>query len=271
MKGLHKDSLRKVDNPHQWMIDDARMELIQQIKAEVERLKEENNNIRCDSNKAYCQGYGDAFVDLLTSLSTLESEKPTLQEQTVDLDDAINNWQGIEAFPEGCGITPLPKAMEIVDKTARHFYELGRQSKEQPVSEELETEALRSAGVLLSEHFEDEDDDAIRTTALRCWKGGFIAGAKWQAEKDARDMYMSDNLHFEKVYQLGRTDMREQLMKEAVEGEVCGRVHDHINVRFADGVCKFLEPKNISHIPADVSKFNVGDKVRIIIVKEEGK
>lgn len=34
----------------------------------------------------------------------------TLQEQPVDLDDAINNWQGIEAFPEGCGITPLPKA-----------------------------------------------------------------------------------------------------------------------------------------------------------------
>lgn len=40
-KGLHKNSLRKVDNPHQWMIDDARMELIQQIKAEVERLKKE--------------------------------------------------------------------------------------------------------------------------------------------------------------------------------------------------------------------------------------
>ena len=62
---------------------------------------------------------------------------------------------------------------------------------------------------------------------------------------------------------------REQMMKEAVEGEVCGRVYDHINVRFADGICKFLEPKNISHIPADVSKYKVGDKVKIIIVKED--
>lgn len=62
---------------------------------------------------------------------------------------------------------------------------------------------------------------------------------------------------------------KEQMLKEAVEGEVCGRVYDHINVRFADGVCKFLEPKNISHIPADVSKYKVGDKVRMIVCKKE--
>ena len=72
--------------------------------------------------------------ELVSVLSFLD----TLQEQPVDLDDAINNWQGIEAFPEGCGITPLPKAMEIVDKTARHFYELGRNTKEQIVCEDDE-------------------------------------------------------------------------------------------------------------------------------------
>lgn len=49
------------------------------IRKEVERLIKENDNIRCDSNKAYCQGYGDAFVDLLSSLDTLpdESEEKT--------------------------------------------------------------------------------------------------------------------------------------------------------------------------------------------------
>ena len=61
----------------------------------------------------------------------------------------------------------------------------------------------------------------------------------------------------------------DEMMKEAVEGEVCGRVYDHINVRFADGICKFLEPKNISHIPADVSKYKVGDKVRVIVLPKE--
>ena len=57
-------------------------ELLVKIKAEIERLKDENNNIRCDSNKAYCQGYDDALVDLLASLSTLESEKSIIQEQS---------------------------------------------------------------------------------------------------------------------------------------------------------------------------------------------
>lgn len=67
----------------------------------------------------------------------------------------------------------------------------------------------------------------------------------------------------------GKKAMKKQMMEKAVEGEVCGRVYDHINIRFADGVCKFLEPKNISHIPADVSKYKVGDKVRIIILKDD--
>lgn len=70
----------------------------------------------------------------------------------------------------------------------------------------------------------------------------FVAGAEWQKEK---------------------------MLKDAVEGEICGRVYDHINVRFADGVCKYLEPKNISHIPADVSKYNIGDKVCIVVFKDE--
>lgn len=103
---------------------------------------------------------------------------------------------------------------------------IGRQIKPK-VSEDVETEALRSAGVLLSEHFEDEDDDAIRTTALRCWKGGVIHGASWQ---------------------------KEQMMKEAVEGEVY--LYHSYN-------------RNATAIVVDIPKENLGDNVRIIIVKED--
>ena len=97
--------------------------------------------------------------------------------------------------------------------------------------------------------------------------------AKWGAEH-AREQMMDEWLKdrdgcFWDGVEEGKKAMEEQMMKGAVEGEVCGRVYDHINVRFADGVCKFLEPKNISHIPADVSKYNIGQKVKIIIVKEE--
>jgi hypothetical protein len=89
-KGLHKNSLRKVDNPHQWMIDDARMELIQQIKAEIERLKKAQE---VSEDKDYAQyeldvacGYDMACDDILSRLSDLEkSEKPN-----------STNWEQIE-------------------------------------------------------------------------------------------------------------------------------------------------------------------------------
>jgi len=47
------------------------------------------------------------------------------EQPDVDLKEEIMKWQGYEAFPEGTNITPLPKAMDIVERTARHFYELG--------------------------------------------------------------------------------------------------------------------------------------------------
>ena len=83
-KGLHKNSLRKVDNPHQWMIDDARMELIQQIKAEVLRLKEEHQvpTFRGDMyEEGGVNGYQLALDKLLSRLSDLEKEceKPNSQ------------------------------------------------------------------------------------------------------------------------------------------------------------------------------------------------
>lgn len=44
---------------------------VDKIRADIERLKKENDHIRCE-NKAYCRGYGDAFIDLLSSLGILE-------------------------------------------------------------------------------------------------------------------------------------------------------------------------------------------------------
>ena len=75
--------------------------------------------------------------------------------------------------------------------------------------------------------------------------------------------------HTEKCFKAGAEWQKEQMVRDGLEGEVCGRVKDHINVRFPDGLCKYLKPENISHIPADVKKYEVGDKVRVIIVKEE--
>lgn len=113
-------------------------EQIEKIRQEVERLKKENDNIKCDSNKAYCQGYGDAFVDLLPFFDTLQEPKnakdyhkafdelygehiPNLQEPEVDLKEEIEDfWAHLSE--EG-------STFEMIEETARHFYELGKNSK----------------------------------------------------------------------------------------------------------------------------------------------
>lgn len=52
-------------------------------------------------------------------------QNPTKQPHSHKLEEEIEEWLGREAFPEGTNITPLPKAMEIVRRTANHFYDFG--------------------------------------------------------------------------------------------------------------------------------------------------
>lgn len=48
-----------------------------------------------------------------------------LEVQEVDLEKEIDRWQVYEAFPKEVKVIPLLKAIGIVDRTARHFFELG--------------------------------------------------------------------------------------------------------------------------------------------------
>jgi len=92
-KGLHKNSLRKGDNPHQWMIDDlaARLEVIQQIRAEVELLQ----HSEIPHTDEWWDGADYVRRQIKAKLSEIEkSEKPinpTLQEQPVrpSVEDAM--------------------------------------------------------------------------------------------------------------------------------------------------------------------------------------
>ena len=64
-------------------------------------------------------------IEWLNSLKKRINTPNTLDVEDVDLEKEIDRWQGCEAFPEGVGISPLPKAMEIVERTAKYFFELG--------------------------------------------------------------------------------------------------------------------------------------------------
>ena len=109
------------------------------IRAEIERLIKENDNIRCDSNKAYCQGYGDAFVDLLSFLGTLPDEPVTdchdLEEAAVEYvtthlrnnefptaDSAFKagaEWQKAKMLKDNPIIMPVEDFQALIDSHAK--------------------------------------------------------------------------------------------------------------------------------------------------------
>ena len=70
------------------------LELLNKIKAAIERLKAENRNIRCQHNENYCTGYDDAFNDLLPVINSLSEENPS-----EELEEAAENcvWNSIDS------------------------------------------------------------------------------------------------------------------------------------------------------------------------------
>lgn len=82
----------------------------------------------------------------------------------------------------------------------------------------------------------------------------FIAGAKWQEKRNLRFVKQVLSGDFT-VFEAGRKYEKEQMMKEAVEGEVIVPIYEGNDVWSAE-----------IKIPG---RYVPGDKVRIIIVKED--
>ena len=89
------------------------------IVAEIEKCYNECLKRAKVIDSDYWIAKADAYRNVLVILDD------TIEVKEVDLEKEINEWQGCEVFPEGVDITPLPKAMEIVERTAKHFFELG--------------------------------------------------------------------------------------------------------------------------------------------------
>ena len=122
MKGLHKNSLRKGDNPHQWMIDDARQKVIRQIRAEVERLENYYTSV---------EWYVEA---LLSFLDTLQEQPDNLSAEDAMkvLDEKIakvkkdGSWKNTELLDEMRGEQfDYDDIGDAVEKIRQRFPEVG--------------------------------------------------------------------------------------------------------------------------------------------------
>ena len=87
----------------------------------------------------------------------------------------------------------------------------------------------------------------------------FIAGAKWQAEQDKETIELAE----EHAYLAGAVNEREKMMKDAGEGYVSNAYTEVFNFDARDVVEYRVE------LPANTKKVKDGDKVKIIIIKEE--
>ena len=84
------------------------------IRAKVERLKKENESIRCSANEEYCRGYDDAFVDLLSSIDSLPDEQQEISLE--QFTEKMNSWKARFTRQE---VIPIKATMAF---TARMFY-----------------------------------------------------------------------------------------------------------------------------------------------------
>ena len=171
-----------------------------------------------------------------------------------------------------------PNFMCDIRDIARHFYDFGcrrtaekydeieynRQRAEESVPNDLEEAAVDIADALLS-----KPKDYALSAKADYWNGvhdGTIAGAKWQKEQMISALKNDGDLPIEFIdkfheidrtaFQNGQANMKEQMMKDAVEGVVFGNVYEH-----------WVE----TGIDEKLSYLNPGDKVRVIIVKEDEK
>jgi len=182
-----------------------------------------------------------------------------------------------------------------IDDIASKYAQLGAQwQKEREFTHIEPTDDRYQAAIHYMQDCQEVDDFA-RRGIMWIAERYFIQGAKWREKQYlvSKDMEIAfkeyakrehcecdletsgEPIQYDSTNDLidacryGALLQKEQMMKGAIEGNVCGRVIDHINVR-VEGY-NALTPSNITHIPCErknFHKFKIGDKVKVIIIKD---
>lgn len=239
--------------------------------AEIERRKEEYKEDRYMSDyRGQIAYYKDEiYDDLLHFIDSLQQEQScdtcTNDKGCVTCKDG-ELWEGkeqpsedLEKEVEWEWVHREKQEVDLIEcaemdkdefvRFARHFYELGKQSKE-PVSEDLEEAAEEYSRGLDYYHYTG-DDPAI----------AFVAGAEWQKEQFLKGDRLTE---LDKSYKQAKRELewfkegkrqgREQMMEEVTECEL---------------VC--IKGRLLAVLPMKEFRWTAGDKAHIIIVKEDKK
>lgn len=153
------------------------MTTIEQIKAEIERLKGQLIRGACAAQiemETNCKE--EAYDEVLSFLSTLESEKPMNTEELKEEIDRL--WESFADEMEG-----PHNLFDIYARLARHFAKWGAEhaSGSSEIPNDLEEAAKEYAKTAFKKPYSDNPDEEVTIVEPDKY-AGFIAGAKWQKE-----------------------------------------------------------------------------------------
>ena len=230
-------------------------ELIQAIKAEI--------NYRIETyigNAQSCVGTTivDGLEEVLDFISTLESENPMQEGLEKEIENA---WENLEKdySPSALDETKILVSGLVGEKQfskiAEHFAEWGAEhakidatemlgEDEKPVPADLEEVAN---GYEKKHTYQRYDGGGLTPEYDATLAEAFIDGVKWQNEQDDYDT----------IFYKGMMYYRKQMLEEAVEGEVD---------KF--GEVAYVKERNNAELTKYLSRFNNGDKVKIIVIHE---
>ena len=231
-------------------------ELLAKIKIEVEKRLKNTRDYMNGVGMKYkgpkyhaSRGRESAYDAILSFLSTLESEKPMNQEGlNEEISKSIENLEGcttkINDNPEYHLISD-----EDIRKFARHFAEWGAEhlaDARKMSQNDLEEAAKEYAKTSFTRPYSDTPEEVVTIIEPdKC--AGFIAGAKWMADHAPLP---EDTVLFNK----GVAEGKRLMMEEAVEGEY-----------------GYFSNATKTILPSGKLNLKEGDKVHIIIVKENEK
>lgn len=208
---------------------------VQLIKEEIERMYKIAKSVDCFTSNVV-ETTLDKISDFIDSLPE-EPASEELEDEIDRFEDWLNNFNQSD----------YPTSYTVRD-IARHFAEWQKQ-KDYKMYAHIPLKNIHDAWQELKNNKPD-----IENYPAVC----FQKGADW------RENQMKETLQTE--YEKGRFDMREEIMKDAVDGVV----HHFADEELA--AVHYNDPKGTPmSIYVSSKGLSAGDKVKIIIVKEEMK
>ena len=232
-EGHSAPTIEKTKEYSQKLLDLARKELQPEFDKEMDKMLAETDKV------VYQKGREDALKSL--------DKREMVSE---DLEEACDNYYD-ETWDEHGGIAMVVNNCHDIwfpSQARSDFFKAGsewQRKKDQEIDKLTESPDLDEASWKYS------DRDGITYGQRYAMQIDFKAGAKWQKHQ------MKETLQTE--YEKGRFDMREEMMKDAVETTI---VNDWQYGKDPDHAI-------IPAIHQRIEGCGVGDKVKIIIVKTE--